>query len=98
MDRTTFSYFSTLLSSRAHILIMNAGDIITQIQHQAPNIIAIVAAIYMFAHWKAGKWVDILSTFLIAVVIYCLATGQNVWTFGLSLLNAILGIFGWHIG
>jgi hypothetical protein len=52
----------------------------------------------MFAHWKAGKWVDILSTFLIAVVIYCLATGQNVWGFGLSLLNAILGIFGWKIG
>jgi hypothetical protein len=60
-------------------------------------LLAVVAAIMIFKHWKNGAWIEIISVIAIGAIMWALFTGKDLFGIMWQVITAILKVFGIHI-
>lgn len=60
-------------------------------------LLAIIAGVMIFKHWKNGAWVEILSVLGIGGIMWALFSGKDIFAMMWQFITAILKVFGIHI-
>ncbi|MBL3717183.1 MULTISPECIES: hypothetical protein [Lactococcus] len=57
-------------------------------------VLAVVAAIMIFKHWKNAAWMEIISVLAIGGIMWALFTGKDIFAMMWKVITALLKVFG----